>query len=50
MNKKKLVDFVTKNSLAGIDRIVPIGSSHNIGFTWDGYNIDKQLTRVIEVN
>jgi len=50
MNKKKLIDFVTKNSLRGIDRIVPIGSSHNIGFTWDGYNIDKQLTRVIEVN
>ena len=50
MDKKKLVDFVTKNSLEGIDRIVPIGSSHNIGFTWDGYNIDKQLTRVIEVN
>jgi hypothetical protein len=50
MNKKKLLNFVVKNGLGGIDRIVPIGSSHNIGFTWDGYNIDKQLTRVIEVN
>jgi len=50
MDKKKLLDFVVKNGLAGIDRIVPIGSSHNIGFIWDGYNIDKQLTRVIEVN
>ena len=39
-----------KNGLEGIDRIVPIGSSHNIGFIWDGYNIDKQLTRIIEVN
>ena len=48
MDKKKLLDFVVKNGLAGIDRIVPIGSSHNIGFIWDGYNIDKQLTRVIE--
>ena len=50
MDKKKLLDFVVKNGLAGIDRIVPIGSSHNIGFIWDGYNIDKQLSRVIEVN
>ena len=50
MDKKKLLDFVVKNGLEGIDRIVPIGSSHNIGFIWDGYNIDKQLTRVIEVN
>ena len=50
MDKKKLLDFVIKNGLEGIDRIVPIGSSHNIGFIWDGYNIDKQLTRVIEVN
>ena len=50
MDKKKLLNFVVKNGLEGIDRIVPIGSSHNIGFIWDGYNIDKQLTRVIEVN
>ena len=50
MDKKKLLDFVVKNGLEGIDRIVPIGSSHNIGFIWDGYNIDKQLTRVIDVN
>ena len=49
MNKKKLADFIIKNSLGGVDRIVPIGSSHNIGFIWDGYNIDKQLTRVIDV-
>lgn len=50
MDKKVLLNFVVKNGLEGIDRIVPIGSSHNIGFIWDGYNIDKQLTRIIEVN
>jgi len=47
--KKELTDFVVVNNLKGIDRVVPIGSSHDIGFVWDGYNIEKQLTRVIEV-
>ena len=49
LSKKELIDFIIKNNLKGIDRVVPIGSSHNIGFVWDGYNLDKQLTRVIEV-
>ena len=50
LSKKELTDFVIKNNLKGIDRIVPIGSSHDISFVWDGYNIDRQLTRAIEVN
>ena len=41
-------DIVILNNLSGIDRAVPIGSSHNLGFVWDGYNIEKQLTRVID--
>ena len=44
-----MLKFVFENKLKGIDRIVPIGSSLNIGFVWDGYNIDKMLTRVIDV-
>ena len=48
--KIELKKFVIKNNLKGIDRIVPLGSSHNIGFVWDGYNIDKQLTRMIDIH
>jgi len=48
LSKKELKDFVILNNLSGIDRAVPIGSSHNLGFVWDGYNIEKQLTRVID--
>jgi len=49
VNKKTLSDFVTCNRLSGIDRIVPIGMALDIGFLWDGYNLDKSLTRVIEL-
>ena len=49
VKKDELKKFVLKNKFRGIDRIVPIGCSHEISFTWDGYNIEKQLTRVIEL-
>ena len=41
--------FVKKNKLQGIDRIVPIGQSLNMNFFWDGYDINKILTRVIDI-
>ncbi len=47
--KNILSDFVSKNKLKGIDRIVPIGQSLNISFYWDGYDINKILTRVIDI-
>ena len=50
LSKNELVNFIVENNLKGIDRVVPIGSSHDIGFVWDGYNIDKHLTRVIDIN
>ena len=49
VNKEILSNFVTSNRLSGIDRIVPIGMALDIGFLWDGYNLDKSLTRVIEI-
>ena len=49
IKKNKLKNFIIKNKLKGIDRIVPLGCSHNIGFLWDGYNIDKQLARMIDI-
>ena len=45
IDKNKLKDFVFKNNLKGIDRIVPIGQSLNIGLMWDGYNIPIILSR-----
>jgi hypothetical protein len=49
VNKSRLLDFVMNNRLMGIDRIVPIGKALDIGVIWDGYDIVKSLSRVIDV-
>lgn len=47
-DKSKLLNFVIKNRLSGIDRIVPIGSALDIGVIWDGYDIVRSLSRIID--
>jgi len=49
VDKSKLLDFVVKNRLPGIDRIVPIGEALDMGTIWDGYDIVKSLSRLIDV-
>ena len=49
INKMALKDFVLENSLLGIDRIVPIGQAMDMGVIWDGYDLVRSLSRVIEV-
>jgi len=42
--------FISNRRPGGVDRIVPIGSSLDIGVFWDGYDLIRTLSRVIEVN
>tara|TARA_Y100000310_G_scaffold257404_2_gene265453 strand:- start:162 stop:1361 length:1200 start_codon:yes stop_codon:yes gene_type:complete len=49
VSQNKLSNFVLTNRLKGIDRIVPVGQALDIGFVWDGYNLDKSLTRIIDL-
>jgi hypothetical protein len=49
VDKTYLLDFVVKNRLAGIDRIVPVGNALDINVIWDGYDIVKSLSRIIDV-
>tara|TARA_B110000971_G_scaffold213055_1_gene243361 strand:- start:638 stop:1828 length:1191 start_codon:yes stop_codon:yes gene_type:complete len=42
-------DLFKNNKIRGVDRIVPIGQSHNIDFFWDGYNLAEHLTRTIDL-
>jgi hypothetical protein len=44
-----LLDFVVENRLTGIDRIVPVGRSLDIEVIWDGFDIVKSLSRIIDV-
>ena len=49
IDKSKLLDFVVKNRLLGIDRIVPVGKTLDMDIIWDGYDIVRSLSRNIEV-
>jgi hypothetical protein len=42
-------EFILQNRLRGIDRVVPVGSSMDIGLIWDGYDLINLLSRVISV-
>ena len=47
VDKLLLVEFVIKNKLNGIDRIVPIGKALDIDLIWDGYDIIGCMSRII---
>lgn len=49
LDKQQLIDFVVKNRLSGIDRIVPVGRALDIDLIWDGYDIVKKLSRILDV-
>ena len=49
VDKSDLLSFVVENRLSGIDRIVPVGEALDIGVVWDGYDIVRSLSRIIDV-
>lgn len=49
MNPYEIQEWVTKNGIGGIDRIVPIGSTLDIDVDWDGYNLIAQMSRCMAV-
>lgn len=48
-NKKFFKEFIIDNNLRGIDRIVPIGKALDIDLIWDGYDLNKSLTRIVDI-
>ena len=44
-----LKNFIIKNKLKGIDRVVPVGQSLDMSLMWDGYDIVNTLSRCIEI-
>ena len=49
VSKNNIKELIFKSNPKGIDRIVPVGQTLNINLTWDGYDIVKMLSRVIEI-
>ncbi len=46
-SKGEIKNFIIKNKLIGIDRIVPIGRAFDINIIWDGYDIMNSISRKI---
>lgn len=47
LEKKQLTNFISKNNLQGIDRIVPFGRAFDMSHIWDGFDIISSLSRKI---
>lgn len=45
----ELREFVLRNRLIGIDRIVPFGETTTFSLTWDGMNLIERMSRIIDV-
>ncbi|MYN46071.1 acyl-CoA reductase [Pseudoduganella sp. FT93W] len=48
LSREQATGFVLDNRLAGIDRIVPIGTALDIGIIWDGYDMVRTLSRIVD--
>lgn len=47
VEKQEIWDFVMEHHLMGIDRVVPFGSTLDIGLIWDGYDLIMDMSRVL---
>jgi hypothetical protein len=48
LDKNLILEFIYKNGIKGIDRIMPIGLAHEMSFFWDGYDLEEHMTRTID--
>jgi len=42
-------DYLLKNKIKGVDRVVPLGRAMEMNYLWDGYNLLRTLTRIIDL-
>ena len=49
INKKEIVEFVQEYGVRGVDRVVDIGDTMGLEFTWDGYRMIEAMSRVVYV-
>lgn len=47
VEKKEIATWISKSGILGIDRVVPFGSTLDIGLIWDGYDVIRMLSRCI---
>jgi hypothetical protein len=42
-------DWIVRNQLRGIDRVVPVGHALDMNMVWDGYDMVNNLSRIIDI-
>ncbi|MCR5702209.1 MAG: hypothetical protein K6G76_08710 [Lachnospiraceae bacterium] len=47
IDKDNVRDFVIKNGVQGVDRVVDLGQTMALEFVWDGYNMIENMTRIV---
>lgn len=48
VDNQELAQMVLAKKLPGIDRIVPVGKALDIGVIWDGYDLIRTMSRIID--
>ncbi|MBQ8951841.1 MAG: hypothetical protein IJ065_11940 [Eubacterium sp.] len=49
IDKRYVVDFTLSKGVRGIDRVVDIGDTMGLEFTWDGFRMIEAMSRVIYI-
>lgn len=49
IDKNKIISSLINKNISGVDRIVPVGMALDMNVIWDGYDIVKELSRVIDI-
>ncbi|MCI8455404.1 MAG: acyl-CoA reductase [Lachnospiraceae bacterium] len=44
----EIQEFVISSHIKGIDRIVPVGKALDIGVIWDGYDLVRTMSRIVD--
>ncbi|MBO4396648.1 MAG: hypothetical protein J5819_09930 [Eubacterium sp.] len=43
----EIADWVVKNGICGVDRVVPFGKTLDIDVVWDGYDLVSEMSRIV---
>lgn len=49
INKKIMTDIVLRHGVKGVDRVVDLGQTMSLDFIWDGYDMIKNMSRIIYI-
>lgn len=49
IDKRSIVNFVLEQGVRGVDRVVDLGNTMGLEFTWDGFRMIEAMSRVIYI-